>query len=46
MQKILLNTFIISMGLSIPILIGCAFYFNNGNIAAWAVIPFIFFMAG
>lgn len=46
MTKFLMNTFIIGMAASIPILIGCAFYFNNVNLAFWAVIPFIFFMAG
>lgn len=46
MQKLILNTFIIAMAASVPILIGCAFYFENANLAFWAIIPFIFFMAG
>jgi len=31
---------------SIPVLIFSSFWFNDGNLLFWIVIPLIFFMAG
>lgn len=43
---IAVNALVIGMALSIPALIFSAFYFNNGNLLWWIVVPIIFFMAG
>jgi len=37
---------VIAAALSIPGLICAAVWFDDASIAFWAVIPFIFFMAG
>ncbi len=42
-----LNAFIVGMALSIPGLIAADIYWDkNGQLAIWAVLPFIIFMAG
>jgi len=41
-----ITALVIGAVLSIPVLIFCAFWFNNGNLLWWIVLPLIFFMAG
>src|SRR6266704_2038101 len=41
-----ISVLVIAAALSIPSLLFAAYWFNDGTIAAWAIIPFIFFMAG
>ena len=41
-----ITVIVIVAKLSIPSLLFAAYWFNDGRIAAWAIIPFIFFMAG
>lgn len=46
LAKLLVNTFVIAAAASIPSLLFAAWYFDNPNLAWWAVVPFILFMAG
>lgn len=46
LMKWSVNALVAVMAASIPTLIFCAFYFNNGDLLWWIVIPIIFFMAG
>lgn len=46
LTKWALNALVVGMALSIPALIFAAFYFDNGELLYWIVIPIIFFMAG
>jgi hypothetical protein len=41
-----ISVVVIAAALSIPSLLFASYWFDDASIAAWAVIPFILFMAG